>query len=77
MGEVIEDIAPIPLSSDQTRLAQNHQVLRDARLAHAQYGFQMAHAGLLRAKDPQDLDARRLADLGKQFCNFFFRVGGD
>ena len=50
-------------------------MLRDAGLAHAQDGFQVADTGFLRADDQQDLDAGRLADQREEFGDLFFGRG--
>jgi hypothetical protein len=71
---VIKDIAPIALRADQPGFAHDHQVLRDACLAHLQNDFQMANTGCLGTDDPYYLDARRLADQRKQFRDPIFRV---
>lgn len=61
-GKAVENIAPAAMSRYQTSLSQNHQVLRDTRLAHAQRGFQVADTGFLPADDHEDLDSCWLAD---------------
>ena len=73
--QVVEDIAPIAVRRYQAGLAQDHQVLRDARLAHSQHSRKVAHAGLARADDQENLNAGRLADDRKQVRDLFFRMG--
>ncbi len=50
-------------------------MLRDAGLAQAEDGFQVADASFLRADDQQDLDAGGLADEGEKPGELFFGRG--
>lgn len=60
--KAIIDIASGPIWRDQPGLAQEHQMLRDDRLAHAGHRLQVADTGFAFADGQQDLDADWLTD---------------
>ncbi len=64
--QLIKNIAPFALRSHQLSFAQDHQVLGNTCLAHAQNRFQVADAGFLLVKQQQDPNARGLPNEGKQ-----------
>jgi hypothetical protein len=70
-NQAVEDIAAIPVRGHQFGFAQDHQMLRDTRLASAQYCLQVADAGLFGANDQENLDSGRLTDQRKISGNLF------
>jgi hypothetical protein len=64
MGKMVEDITTFALSGHQPGFAQQHQVLRYARLTHAHHSFKVANARFLSPQNDKDLDPGGLPDHG-------------
>ena len=67
ISQAVIDIAAVPAGGHPPGITQDHQVLRNARLAQSKGGHQMANTGRLVLDDQKDLNPGRLAEEIKQF----------